>query len=71
MHDRYLFVGEILSIIYHIIYGKNGILVAIININAIITYSRFLLGYEIANPELIIIAYLLIILFFTKKLLVY
>ena len=67
MHDRYLFVGEVLSIIYYICYRKNGIIVAIININAIITYSRFLLGYEIANPELITIAYLLIILFFTKK----
>ena len=67
IHDRYLFVGEILSIIYYICYKKNGALVAIININAIITYSDFLLGYKIINPELITIVYLFIILHFSKN----
>ena len=67
MHERYLFIGEILSIIYYLSYKKNGILVAAININAIITYSIYLFGGVDINMDLMAIIYLLVLLYFTKN----
>lgn len=67
MHERYLFIGEILSIIYYICYRKNGLLVAFININAIVTYSIYLFGYVDINTDLISMVYLLVILYFSKN----
>ncbi len=42
MHERYVFVGEILSIIYFILYKKNLLFCIVINLNAIITYTIYL-----------------------------
>lgn len=67
MHDRYLFLGEILSIIYYIVYRKNGLLVAIININAILTYFTYLFGKSIISFNIMAIIYLIFILNFSKN----
>ena len=67
MHDRYLFLGEILSIIYYICYRKNGLLVAIININAIVTYTAFLFKIDVVNMRYLAIIYLILILDFTRN----
>lgn len=42
MHDRYLYVGEILSVIYTIIYLKNYILSIFLNIQAVAIYQNYL-----------------------------
>lgn len=44
MHERYLFVGEILMLVYFIIYRKNWLLTLTVLITPIITYSIFLFG---------------------------
>lgn len=67
MHERYLFIGEILSIIYYICYRKNGSIVALININAIITYSSYLFGSVDINYDIMAIIYLVVILYFSKN----
>ena len=67
MHDRYLFLGEILSIIYYIIYRKNALLVLIININAILTYSTYLFSKSSVNFQVMAIIYLVLILIFSKN----
>lgn len=60
MHERYLFVGEILGVLYYLCYRKHGLIIGIITINALITYTSFLYHYPfsinyfwIAIPELI------------------
>lgn len=67
IHDRYLYIGEILSIIYYVSYKKHGLLIFMININAILTYSHFLFNYNIQNTEIFAIVYLLLILYFSKN----
>lgn len=67
MHERYLFIGEILSIIYYICYRKNGSIVALININAIITYSSYLFGSTNISFDIMAIIYLVVILYFSKN----
>ena len=67
MHDRYLFLGEILSIIYYIIYRKNALLVLMININAILTYSTYLFSKSSVNFQVMAIIYLVLILIFSKN----
>lgn len=67
MHDRYLYLGEVLSIVYYISYRKNGLLVAIVNINAILTYSSFLFNNNTVNFQFMAVIYMFIILLFTKN----
>lgn len=68
MHERYLFVGEIISIIYLVIYRKNLPLVIFINISSMITYLRFLKGLSFEYMQIISIIYGIIIIYFTKNL---
>ena len=68
MHERYLFVGEVLSIIYFIIYRKNLPLVIFINLSAMITYLKFLNGLSFDYMQLISIIYAIIIVYFTNNL---
>ena len=49
MHERYLYVGEILAIIYYIVYRKQGVLALVISVAAWITYAHYLFGLEY-NP---------------------
>ncbi len=49
MHERYMFVGEILSVVYFIVYRKHGLLMLMLNAYALIMYSGELVhitGYE-------------------------
>lgn len=46
MHERYLFLGEILAIIYYIVYRKHGMLAIAISVSAWITYAHYLFGLE-------------------------
>jgi len=47
MHERYLYVGEVLSIVYYLVYRKNLWFVIIVNLNAIISYELYLSLYDI------------------------
>lgn len=67
MHERYLFAGEVLSIVYFIIYKKNGFLAIFINLCSIITYSNFLNGMNFEYMKLLSIAFLVVICLYTKN----
>ncbi len=41
MHERYLFVAEILGVLYYLVYRKHGTIILFINICAVITYMSF------------------------------
>lgn len=69
MHERYLFVGEILAVIYYIAYKKHGYLAFFINLCSLITYSIFLINFNFPYMILLSIVYLVIIMFFTNKVL--
>ena len=64
MHERYLFVGEIISVIYFILYRKNLLLVVLMGFNTLVMYDSFLSGFTSTMlPTLSIIYGFLIILF--------
>lgn len=68
MHERYLFVGEILSVLYFIIYRRNLLLAVFINFVALITYSNFLNSLSFPYMQLLSICYLVVIILFTRYL---
>ena len=68
MHERYMFVGEVISIIYFIIYRKNLPLILIINFSTLITYSQYLTNLSFNYIQLISLIYGIIIVYFTKNL---
>ena len=67
MHERYLFVGEILSIVLYLVYKKHISLMLTINIAAIMNYSLFLFGTVNEYMRLTSIILLVIIVLFTKE----
>lgn len=71
MHERYLYVGEVLSIVYYLVYRKNLPLVIIINLNAIITYSMYLTYYTTNHMPVLSIAYGIIVIYFARDALKY
>ena len=68
MHERYLYVGAILAIIYFIIYKKNFMVLISITLCSIITYFNYLFNTGITNKELFIIGYTIVICLYTKNL---
>lgn len=66
MHERYLFVGEILAVICYIAYKKNLLLTSTVIINSIITYTAFLFGKQDVDLIYVSIFYLAVIIVFTK-----
>lgn len=67
MHDRYLYVGEILSVILYIVYKKNLPLTICLIVNALIIYSIYLFRINDFNLSYLTIIYLVIIVYFTKN----
>ena len=67
MHERYLFVGEILSIIIYLVYKKHLKLALFINFATLIHYAVFLFGINNDYMKLFSIIYLIIITLFTKE----
>ncbi len=65
MHERYLFLGEILAVIYYIVYRKNLTTVLFINIMTIITYLNYFSFIDISLNGLAL-GYLFIIIYFTN-----
>lgn len=66
MHERYLFVGEVLALIYYVAYKKNLPIVIFIIFSPIITYSSFLFGLSFPYSQIMSILYLVLIIYFTK-----
>lgn len=65
MHDRYLYVGEVLALIYLLIYKKNYGVTCFVIFSPLLTYSKFLFEIEIENVNLLVITYLILIIIFT------
>lgn len=66
MHERYMFCGEIIAVIYYIVYRKNLLLLIFIILSSIITYSSYLNGLSFGYMQLMSIIYTVIIVYFTK-----
>ncbi len=67
IHERYLYVGEVLSVIYFLVYRKNGFFALFINLCSIITYSNFLNGMNFQYMQLLSIGFAIILYFYTKN----
>ena len=71
MHERYVYFGEALAIVYYLVYRKNLGIVIMVNLNAIVTYIVFLFSLQTKIPHLlypsIAIIYGILLFFFAKK----
>ena len=67
MHERYLYVGEVLSVLYFLVYRKNGFFALFINLCSIITYSNFLNGMNFQYMQLLSIGFAILLYFYTKN----
>lgn len=70
MHERYLYAGEVLMVIYYYIYRKNLPMLITILVAPIVTYSNFLFGQSFDYMPYLSIAYLIVITIFTKNTLI-
>ena len=69
MHERYLYLGCVLAVIYYITYKKNFVLMISIILCSILTYFSYLFGINFGYRGLVIIAYTVVLAFYTKDLL--
>lgn len=69
MHERYLYMGEILGILYFICFRKNAAIVINVLFNALITYAAYLFQNYTFDLKFLSIIYGINILFFTYKVL--
>ena len=70
MHERYLFVGEILMLLYYIRYKKYLPMLVIMIICPLVTYTKFFNDEIIIIPNIwtiINISYLIMVVYFTKN----
>lgn len=68
MHERYLYVGEILAIIYYIVYRKNGFVALLINVYSWITYAYYFAPNLDFNYHILAVVELFVLAWFTKNL---
>ena len=71
MHERYLYMGGILAVIYYIVYKKNYSLMIGIIMCTIMTYFHYLFGLNltIGYKAIFSVGYLIVIAYYTKDLL--
>lgn len=71
MHERYLYMGGILAVIYYIVYKKNFLLVISIILCTILTYFHYLFGFNltIGYKAIFSVGYLIVIAYYTKDVL--
>ena len=67
IHDRYLILGDILSIIWFIMNNKKIYVPLFINTLSFTTYCKFLLNKTIINYNILSILYFLLILCYLKN----
>lgn len=68
MHDRYLYIADVLSIAYFLIKQKNIYVPIIINTVSIHSYFKYLFDFNIIDNRIISVIYILGIIFFTRSL---
>lgn len=66
MHERYLFAGSMLSVIYYIVYKENFILMIGIMLSSIVTYFGYLFGIYAGVTSIVAIAYTVVVLYYTR-----
>ena len=71
MHERYLYMGGILAVIYYIVYNKNYLLTISIIMCTILTYFHYLFGLYLTTgyKAIFSVGYLIVIAYYTKDLL--
>ena len=71
MHERYLYMGGILAVIYYIVYKNNYLLMLSIIMCTILTYFHYLFGLNltIGYKAIFSVGYLIVITYYTKDLL--
>ena len=69
MHDRYLYLGMVMAVIYYIAYRKNLPLLICVLLCSVLTYSHYLFGVTIEVPMIITLAYVVVLVYYTKDLL--
>lgn len=71
MHERYLYMGGILAVIYYIVYKKNYLLTVSIIMCTILTYFHYLFGLYLTTgyKAIFSVGYLIVIAYYTKDLL--
>ena len=66
MHERYLFVGEILAIVYYLAYKQHGVVALMINAFAWITYAYYFSPNTNFNYHYLALIELFVLVAFTK-----
>ena len=71
MHERYLYMAGVLSIIYYIVYKKNFLITISIALCSILTYFYYLFGFNltIEYTAIFVVGYAIVIAYYTKDLL--
>ena len=69
MHDRYMYLGEILALVILIVYRKNLPLTAFVIGVTCVTYSGFLFGNSYSYMPVLTAVYFALIVYFTKDVL--
>lgn len=65
MHERYMFVADVLSIIWFMSYQKKFYMVVVINLVSLLSYFRFLFDFKFINLSYVAIIYFVFIIMFT------
>lgn len=65
MHDRYMFVADVLSVILFIIYQKKFAMMLTINLVSILSYFSYLFDLELISYNFVCIVYFILIIDFT------
>ena len=65
MHERYMFLADVLSVLWFIIYQKKGYMVFVVNIVSILSYFRFLFDFKFINLGYVSIIYFIFIIVYT------
>ena len=68
MHDRYLFVGDVLAVIVYLAYKKNLFVMISVNLASLLVYSNYLFDFSLAEIDYVFftIIYMIIIIYYTK-----
>ena len=71
MHERYVYMGEVLSLVYFLTYRKNLPVILMMHINAMVTYSIYLTYFETNIIPILAIVYGITIVYFVIDVLKY
>ena len=67
MHDRYIYMADVISIIYYIVNRKNIHIPIIINAISLYTYIEYLYATRSMDIQFVALIYFIVIILFTKE----